>query len=99
MLAARFGAAHDAFVDVFPAVLHVAVGFDEQAKSAVMEFDQRAALLVAEAVLEIVGYWVRHKERAADFEQRGVLDGLPGCPVIAVGLSGARKPAGSGPPL
>src|SRR6266404_4101123 len=83
MLAARFGAAHDAFVDVFPAVLHFAVGFDEQAKSAVMEFDQRAALLFAQAVLEIVGYWVRHKERAEDFEQRRRLDGLNGAPVMA----------------
>src|SRR5260370_22052250 len=97
MLAARFGAAHDAFVDVFPAVLHVAVGFDEQAKSAVMEFDQRAALLVAEAVLEIVGYWVRHKERAADFEQRVLLDALHRGPVMALAIAQVDKPAGSGP--
>src|SRR5260221_5976158 len=97
MLAARFGALHHTLVNVFPAVLHVTVGFDNQAKSTVVKLDQRAAGHFAEAVLEVVGHWMGHEERAADFYERRLLDGLHRAPTVAVPFSQIPEPAVAGP--
>src|ERR1700688_3853384 len=99
MLAARFRPRYYAFVDVLPAVLDIAVGFDEQAKRGVVEFDQRAARHLAQAVLQVGYDRMRHEERAADLEQGGPLDGLDRAPVVAVAVAEIAEPAAAGPRL
>src|SRR5262245_28877344 len=59
------------------------------------ELDQRSAVRVAEAVLDIGDHRIGHEQRTGDFEQRRTLDGLHVSPEMAVIVAQVAVPPSS----
>src|SRR5262249_49923097 len=74
-----------------------AVVFFNKAKCKMVEFDERAALLFAEAVLQVGRDGIGHKERADKFKKRGAFDGLDMRPEVAVFIAEVAVPTATGP--
>src|SRR5690349_17665847 len=70
--------------------------FDETERE-MTEFDQCAARLFAEAILQVGRDGIRHEERAIEFEKRGPLNGLHVAPKMAVFAAQVAVPAAAGP--
>src|ERR1700728_3807926 len=70
-----------------------------KSKRAVAESDDRSAVHFLQSVLHIGNEGVRGKKRAAEFKQRGTLDGLHMGPEMAVVVPQVATPASAGPRL
>ena len=70
-----------------------------QTETGVTEPDDGDAVLLAEAVLNVVGDRVGHEERAGNFQQGRLLDCLHDTPEMAVAATEVAEPAASGPGL
>src|SRR2546429_432521 len=96
--AAGLRALANVFVNVSPAFDNaglVLVG--NQTETGVPELDDGDAVLLAEAILNVVGDRVGHEKRAGNFQQGRRLDSLHDTPEMAVAVAEVAEPAASGP--
>src|SRR5438552_2262773 len=95
---AAFCRGFDARVNAGPAAYDtLAVIFFNQAEREMAEFDQGAAGLFAQAILQIGRNGIGHEEWAGEFEERGTLDGLDVRPEVAVLAAKVAEPTAAGP--
>src|SRR6185312_12848103 len=73
--------------------------FLHQPERCVAELDHRFAAFFAQAILHIVGHGIRHEQRTAELQQRGLVDGLHRRPEVAVAVTEVAEPPSARPGL
>src|ERR1700740_859023 len=83
-----FGASAYPIIDMGPTLVDAfSVLVLNQSQRSVVEFDQRAAVVVTQPVLQVRDYRVRHEQRPGDFQQSRVLDRLHVSPEMPVAIA------------
>src|SRR6185437_7330643 len=73
--------------------------FLHQPERCMAELDHRFAAFFAQAILHVVGHGIRHEQRSAELQQRGLVDGLHRGPEVAVAVTKVAEPATARPRL